>query len=61
MHEELNTDMVDDHEGDKKKDKVKKIAQKSKVKKKYENKKMTLTGEKVHKVVINPEIGNVKV
>jgi hypothetical protein len=57
VREELNTDMVDKQ----KKDKVKKIPQKSKVRKKYENKKMTMTGETAHKVEINPEIGNVKV
>jgi hypothetical protein len=59
VREELNTNMVDKHEG-KNKDKVEKIPQKSKVKKKYENKKMTMTGEKAHKVEINPKIEELK-
>jgi len=63
VREELNTDMLDKHDGQKEKGKEKKVNQKdskktSKLKYKYH--KRTATGEKTHKVEWNPEISQGK-
>jgi len=64
LEEELNTDMTDDHEGNKKKDKLKKVGKKqSKLKRKYlgKNKGRTATGQPAHKVDCEPSIKDAKV
>ena len=63
VQEELNTDMLDKHDGQKEKNKEKKVDQKTSKKMsklKYKYHKRTATGEKTHKVIINPEIDHGK-